>query len=178
MTVPYDLGINTWLGMTFSLAALDKLEGMESDESVLGTKPYLHGLAYSATVGMGIAGICYKLAPDWMLMYYGDHDKIPPAIETAMFGLYPAMYTLGFLLTQQLERKKKGLGWVIWAANLAGVLGLMLATRKRVLKVGTTEEYEKGEARSIVKTSLAPILAVGMPSAVPALYYFAKRAAQ
>lgn len=178
MTVPYDLGINTWLGMTFSLAAMDKLKGMESGESVLGTKPYLHGLAYAATVGMGIAGICYKLAPDWMLMYYGDHDKIPTAIEAAMFGLYPAMYTLGFLLAPQLERTKKGLGWVAWAGNLTGVLGLMLATMKRVTRVGTTEEYEKGEARSIIRSPLAPILVLGMPSAVPALYYFAKRAAQ
>lgn len=178
MTVPYDLGINTWFGMTFSLVALDKLEAMEGGESLLGTKPYREGLAFAAVVGMGIAGICYKLAPDWMLMYYGDHEKIPPVIQVAMFGLYPAMYTLGFLLAPQLERKKKGLGWVAWGANLAGELGYMLATLKRSTKVGTTEEYEKGEARSIFKTPLAPILAVGLPGGVPALYYFAKRAAR
>ncbi|MBN2028255.1 MAG: hypothetical protein JW854_16010 [Actinobacteria bacterium] len=178
MTVPYDLVTNTWLGMTFSLAAMDRLEEMDNGESVLGTKPYLHGLAYAATVGMGIAGICYKLAPDWMWMYYTDHEKVPLFIELYTFGLYPAMYTLGFLLAPQLERKKKGLGRVAWAANLAGVLGLMLATRKRVIKVGTTEEYENGNARSIIRSPLAPILAVGMPSAVPALYYFAKKAAQ
>jgi drug/metabolite transporter (DMT)-like permease len=178
MTVPLDLGINTWMGMTFSLVAKGKLEGMEAGESVLGSKPYVEGLAFAATVGMGIAGICYKLAPDWMLMYYGDHEKIPPAVQVSMFGLYPAMYTLGFLFAQQLERKKKGLGWVAWSGNFLGVLGYMLVSMDRLLKVGTTGEYEKGEARSIFKTPLAPLLLVGLPGAFPALYYFSKKAAR
>ena len=178
MTVPLDLGINSWLGMTFSLAAQEKLGELGQDESVLTTTPYLEGLAYAATVGMGIAGICYKLAPDWMLMYYGDHDDIPKAVQVAMFGMYPAMYTLGFMLATQLEKKKARLGWTVWGINLTGVLGFIIASLNRLLKVGTTEEYRTGEAKSIFKTALAPILIVGMPSAVPALYYFAKRAAR
>ncbi|NPV60821.1 MAG: hypothetical protein HPY75_14320 [Actinobacteria bacterium] len=178
MTVPLDIGINSWMGMSFSLAAKKKLESMDPAESVLAGKPYLEGLAFAATVGMGIAGICYKLAPDWMLMYYADHEKIPPAVQVGMFGLYPAMYTLGFLLAQQLEKKKDKLGWAAWTANLFGVLGYIAASWDRLVKVGTTAEYERGEARSIFKTALAPMLMVGLPSAVPALYYFAKRAAR
>lgn len=178
MTVPLDLGINAWMGMTFSLAAKEKLEGMDPGESVLASKPYLEGLAFAAVVGVGIAGICYKLAPDWMLMYYADHERIPSAVQVGMFGLYPAMYTLGFLLAQQLERKKDKLGWVAWSGNLAEVLGYIALSMDRLLKVGTTAEYERGEARSIFKSALAPILMVGMPGAIPALRYFAQKAAR
>lgn len=178
MTVPLDLGINSWIGMSFSLAASEKLEKMEPGESVLATAPYLGGLAFAATVGMGIAGICYKLAPDWMLMYYADHEDIPTAVQAGMFGLYPAMYTMGFLLAQQLEKKQKKLGWAAWGANFAGVFGFMLASMDRLLKVGTTEEYKNGEARSIFKTALAPLLMVGIPGAFPALYHFARKAAR
>jgi hypothetical protein len=178
MTVPLDLGINTWIGMSFSLAAQDKLEDLEKDSSILATRPYRDGLAFAATVGMGIAGLCYKVAPDWMLMYYADHNDIPAGVQAGMFGLYPAMYTLGFLLARQLEKKRKSLGWVAWGANFMGVLGFTLVSLNRLLKVGTTEEYQKGEAKSIFKSALAPILLTGMPSAFPALYYFAKRAAK
>jgi hypothetical protein len=178
MTVPLDLGINSWLGMTFSLVAKEKLEEIGPGESVLASKPFVHGLAFSMAVGVGIAGICYKLAPDWMLMYYGEHEKIPEPVQVAMFGLYPAMYTLGFLLAQQLEKKKDKLGWVAWSGNLAEVLGYIALSMNRLLKVGTTGEYERGEARSIFKTPLAPLLFVGIPGAVPALRYFAKKAAR
>ncbi len=178
MTVPLDLGINTWLGSTFALAAKEKLAGMEASESVLSSRPYRDGLAFAAAVGMGIAGICYKLAPDWMLMYYADHERIPPAVQVGMFGLYPAMYTLGFLLAHELEKKKDRLGWAAWAGNFFGVLGYIALSWDRLLKVGTTAEYEAGEACSIFRTALAPILIIGMPSALPALYYFAKRAAR
>ena len=95
-----------------------------------------------------------------------------------MFGLYPAMYTLGFLLAQQLEKKKDKLGWTAWAGNLVGVVSYIAVSWDRLIKVGTTAEYERGEARSIFKSALAPLLIVGMPSAVPALYHFAKKAAQ
>lgn len=178
MTVPLDLGINSWLGMTFSLAAREKLGRLEQDDSVLVTVPYLEGLAFSAAVGMGIAGICYKLAPDWMLMYYADHDDIPTGVQVAMFGLYPAMYTLGFMMATQLEKKRKRLGWAAWGANFLGVLGFILVSLDRLLKVGTTEEYRSGEAKSIFRTSLALVLIAGIPGAFPALYYFAKRAAR
>ena len=178
MTVPLDLGINSWIGMSFSLAAIEKLEAMDPGEPVLASKPYVQGLAFAATVGMGIAGICYAIAPDWMLMYYADHEKIPAHVQAGMFGLYPAMYTLGFLLAQQLEKKQKKLGWVAWGCNFAGVFGFMLTSMNRLLKVGTTDEYKKDEAKSIFKTALAPLLMVGMPCAFPALYYFARKAAK
>ena len=57
MTVPLDLGICNWIGMTFSLVGKEKLDEMEAGESVLASVPYKHGLAFAATVGMGIAGI-------------------------------------------------------------------------------------------------------------------------
>ncbi len=178
MTVPLDLGINTWIGMTFSLAGARKLDAMDPEESILTSKPYLYGLGYSATVGMGIAGICYALAPDWMLMYYADHDDIPAPVQAGMFAFYPAMYTLGFFLGRQLEKKKKKLGWAAWAFNFLASLGYILVSLNRLLKVGTTDEFNRGDGKSIFKSTLAPILIVGMPSAFPALYYFAKRAAK
>jgi hypothetical protein len=178
MTVPLDLGINTWIGMSFSLAAQDKLKELENDGTILATTPYRDGLAFAATVGMGIAGLCYKVAPDWMLMYYADHEDIPVGVQAGMFGLYPAMYTLGFLMAHQLEKKRKSLGWVVWGANFIGVLAFTLVSLDRLLKVGTTREYKEGEAKSIFKSALAPILIAGMPSAFPALYYFARRAAR
>ena len=176
MTVPLDLGICNWIGMTFSLVGKEKLDEMEAGESVLASVPYKHGLAFAATVGMGIAGICYKLGPDWMLMYYADHEKMPPAVQAGMFGLYPAMYTLGFLFARELEKKKKRLGWAAWAAAFLGDLAYIVIARDRLFKVGTTDEYLRGEAPSIFKSPLAPLLLVGMPSAFPALYYFSRKA--
>lgn len=178
MTVPLDMGINSWMGMTFSLAAQEKLETMEPGDSVLASRPYLEGLAFAATVGLGIAGVCYKIAPDWMLMYYADHEDIPAGVTAGLFALYPTMYTLGFVLARELEKKQEKLGWAAWACNLAGLLAFTAASAGRLLKVGTTAQFRSGEARSIFKTALAPILLSGIPFALPALYYFAKRAAR
>lgn len=176
MTVPLDLGLCTWMGMSFSLAAKDALDGM-GEEPLLASKPYLAGLAFSTAVGTGIAAWCYREAPDWMLMYYADHEDIPPAVQVGMFGIYPLMYTFGFLFAHQLEKKRRGLGWAAWAGNFAFSLTYILVSMKRLLVVGTTEEYKRGEARSIFKTPLAPVLSVGLPGAFPALYYCARKAA-
>lgn len=176
MTIPLDIGINTWLGSTFALAAKDRLKEMECGESVLASKPYLGGLTFT-TVFMGLAAIAYKVAPDWELMYYADHEKLPKPIEVAMFGLFPALYTLGFLFTRELQKKKDRLGWAVWAGNFVGELGYIAASANRLLKVGTMAEYERGEGQSIFKTPLM-LMFIVMPAVLPALKYFTKKAAE
>jgi len=102
MTVPLDLGLTTGVGMVFSLAAEEKLQEMDK-ESVLKSKPFRMGMIFNTVVGVGIAAWCYKLAPDWMLMYYADHRKLPRPVQVGIFGLYHLTYTFGFLFTEGLS---------------------------------------------------------------------------
>lgn len=176
MTVPLDLGLTTGIGMVFSMAAEEKLAELDK-ESLLKSKPFRMGMAFNTVVGVGIAAWCYRLAPDWMLMYYADHRRFPRAVQVGMFGLYPLTYTLGFLLAPQLARAKKGRDRKAFAGVIAYELSYILLSLRRLLNVGTMQEFEEGEARSIFKTSLAPILILGIPLAVPALFYTARKAA-
>jgi len=54
----------------------------------------------------------------------------------------------------------------------------ILLSMRRLLKVGTTQEFEEGRAESIFNTPLAGILGPGLLLAVPALFYTAKKASQ
>lgn len=177
MTVPLDLGLTTGVGMVFSMAAEEKLQEMDK-ESVLMSKPFRMGMIFNTVVGVGIAAWCYKLAPDWMLMYYADHRKLPKPVQVGMFGLYHLTYTFGFLLAHQLSKIQKGLDRRAFAAVLAYEITYIMLSMPRLLKVGTTQEFEEGRAVSIFGTPLARILGPGIPLAIPALFYAAKKASQ
>jgi hypothetical protein len=175
MTVPLDLGLTTGVGMAFSMAAEELLQEMDK-ESMLKSKPFRVGMIFNTIVGVGIAAWCYKLAPDWMLMYYADHRRLPKSVQVGMFGLYQLTYTFGFLLAPQLSRMKKDLDKKAFAGVLAYEVAYILLSMKRLLNVGTTQEFEEGNAQSIFNTPLARILGPGIPFAIPALFYTAKKA--
>ena len=141
MTVPLDLGLTAGMGMAFSLAARERWE----EKSLLGSKPYRVGMAFNAVAGVGVAAWCYRLAPDWMLMYYADHAEIPAAVQVGMFGLYPLSFTLGFLITPQPSRFRPSLEKKVFAGVLASEAGYILLSLKRLLRVGPGRSSRRGK---------------------------------
>ncbi len=163
MTIPIDMGISTSVGMFYSIIAGEKLE---DEESILKSRPYKIGMgAYLLETVLPI--LAYKTAPDWMLMYYADHKKIPRAIQAAMFLLYPLMFTFGFLLVPQLEAMREGLSRKALAGIIAFELLFIATNSRRINYVGTTEEFERGDTTPLyshplgrVGVVLAPVLSV------------------
>lgn len=163
MTIPIDMGISTSVGMFYSIIAEEQLE---SEKSILKSRPFKIGMgAYLLDTALPI--LAYKTAPDWMLMYYADHRKIPKVIQAAMFLLYPLMFTLGFLLVPQLEAIQEGLSRKALAGIIAFEFLFIVTNIRRINNVGTTEEFERGDTTPFhrhplgrVGVVLAPVLSV------------------
>lgn len=164
MTIPIDVAMSTCMGMGYSAVAAGALE---EDEPLLASRPFKVSFgAYMVT--SIIAVVAYIMAPDWMLMYYADHRKIPRTVQAGFFALYPVMFTSGFLLAPQLEKLNKGLCWKVLAGIAFAEILFILVNFKRLWYVGTIEEFEKGEGKSVLFHPLGFLLGAGSLMALPA----------
>ena len=171
MTVPLDMGLTFGIGMTFGIAGDEEVKKAECATK---TGAFRKGLLYNTFVALGIAAILYKISPDWMLMYYTDHEKIPKPVKLGLFSLYNLMYVLGFIAVRKLEAKREGLSRVAYACCMIMVNLYTLISIKRLLRVGTIEEFRNGEATFMLKSPVALVLGLGGAVAVPLIIKMAK----
>lgn len=171
-TLPLDMLLSQGLGMAFSLAQGEK---EQEKSSVFATEYFRVGLLFHLVVAFGVALLCYILHPDWMLMYYGDHRKIPRAIIAYIFSGYFAMYTLGFFTVPHLRRIKRELPWAAFFSLLAFIFAFIGLSFHRLWNVGTYHEYHDGTAAPVTRTSLFPVLGLSMPGAVGGLALVLKK---
>ncbi len=168
MTVPMDMGISTLMGMGYSLAAARTLE---EGDSILASRQYRVGMGAYA-VDTAIAAMAYITAPDWMLMYYTDHRKIPKVLQVALFLLYPVLFTFGFLLAPQLESVEEGLSRKVFAGLVVCEMLFIILNFKRLRYVGSTEQFERGEATPFFRHALGRVpVAVAVALSVPTLVW-------
>lgn len=164
-TFPLDMMLSQGLGMAFSLARGEK----EKERNILASVFFRAGLLFELTVAVGVAYVCYRMYPDWMLMYFADHEKVPKGIIAYIFSGYLAMYTFGFLVVNPLSRTRKSLPWGVFAALMAAILAFIGLTFRRLWYVGSYREYHRGNARPVTDTPLFYVLGGAMPAAVGGL---------
>jgi len=152
--------------MTFAMAQDEK--GKEK-ASVFVNTYFRAGLVFHFVAGFGIALICYVLYPDWMLMYYADNKKVPPAMIGYIFSGYFAMYTLGFLLVPHLRERRERLPRDVFMSLMALIFAFIFVSFHRLWRVGEYDGYHRGDTRPITSTGLLPVLGVAMPASVGAL---------
>lgn len=151
--------------MAFSLAQGDR----ENEKNPFSSVYFRVGLAFHLVVSVGVAFLCYRIEPDWMLMYLSSKKRLPKAMVTYIFSGYVAMYVLGFLAVPQMRKFGRRTPWAALGTLIAFVFAFIGLTFNRLWHVGDLAEYEAGTARSITETALFPVLAVAMPSAVGGL---------
>ena len=163
MTVPIDAVLTTTLGTAFYTAAKKHIQ---SDQPLLTTPYYLWGMTYNIVVGMGIAIVAYLLNPDWMWMYWVDTSRLSFGFTAYVFLMYPTMFTMGFLMADQVEKiKKRGSFLLLVALNTVLFLFILL-TLGRLWKVGTISQWDAGTTVPLLGpgfsvTPLAVALAIG-----------------
>ncbi len=162
MTIPLDAVLTTTLGTAFYTAAKKHIE---PDTPLLTTPYYKWGMVYNIVVGMGIAIIAYLLNPDWMWMYWVDTSRLSFGFTAYVFLMYPTMFTMGFLMADQVEKiKKRGSFFLLIALNTVLFLFILL-TLGRIWKVGTISQWDAGTTVPMIGpgfsvTPLAVILAI------------------
>lgn len=168
MTVPIDAALTTTIGAAFYTAAKNHIP---PDRPLITGPYYLWGMAYNVVVGMGIAVAAYLMNPDWMWMYWVDTSRLSPGFTVYVFLMYPAMYTLGFLLADQAEKIKKRGSHILLGGLVAAVLAFILLTFSRLWNVGTISQWDAGACVPLIGpglalTPLARALTIGLVPAV------------
>ena len=134
-------------------------------------------MGYNIFVGMGIALTAYFINPDWMWMYWVDPTRLPAAFEVYVFLMYPAMFTLGFLLTDQLERLREGASVKLLGIFLAFLTVFIVVTFPRLWGVGTFGDWINNSTVPMIGgepfavTTLAQALLAGFGIAVISLVW-------
>lgn len=113
--------------------------------SLLKTRAYLSGKGV-VTLFIGLVYYSYRLAPDWMHMYFVKAAEVPEWIVFYILFLYYFAYDAGFFLKIELEKIRKGLALAALAVTLAGSVLVVLPIKDRYGRVGTLEEFQAGRA--------------------------------
>lgn len=168
MTVPIDAALTTTLGTAFYAAAKKHIP---SDRPLLTGPYYGWGMVYNVVVGMGIAVAAYMINPDWMWMYWVDTSRLSPWFTIYVFLMYPAMFTLGFLLADQAEKIKTRGSISLLYVLIAFVVLFVLLTFSRLWNVGTSAQWDAGACVPLIGpgfalTPLSWVLTVGLVFAV------------
>jgi len=147
LTVPLDAILTALLGAIFYSAARKHIpEGAP----LLKSPYYWWGQCYNLVIGVGIAVTAYTINPDWMWMYWVDTDRLPFGFEVYVFCMYPAMFTLGFFLAEQLEKIREGLCIKLVCFLAVFLAGFILLCFDRLWNVGTVKNWESGTTIPII----------------------------
>ncbi len=149
--------IDTPVMITFGLLFAPYVKGREWEKPCL-SMAFILGLIF-ATVFVISVIISYKIAPDWMWMYFPNDPSI--SILGGIFILsllYYFPYIGGFLWGMFLYANSILMYWlvIIYFLAMEGiVIGLLF---KRYFFVGTRTDFLSGKAVPLPNSSVAPVL--------------------
>ena len=95
-----------------------------------------------------VAMLSYRIAPDWMWMYYRDPDEMRPAVPFMPLG-YMLTFVAGFFGAVRLQEDDKSV-WPVAAGAVAAEVAVVAATWDRYHRIGTRSEWEEGTASELV----------------------------
>ncbi len=110
------------------------------------SRAFILGLIFSTIFVISVIW-SYKLAPDWMWMYFPENNKVTFWGWLYILSiLYYFPYIGGFLFGSALSRRNKAAYWFAMVYFLAMEMLIILLLFKRYAFVGTREEFFSGKA--------------------------------
>lgn len=120
------------------------------------TRAFISG-KFVVTLFVIIVYYSYRLAPDWMWMYFVKASDLPGWMVWYMLILYFFAYTSGFAITVE---GRKWQGWyppLLIIAMVVWEVALILALKERYLVVGTQKQFLAGTAAHLAKSTVGTI---------------------
>jgi hypothetical protein len=115
--------------------------------------------------------------PDWAWMYLLDSNTVPLAVDAMALVAMPVTATMGFIVGYFSARSNSD--WVtlmVIAFGVAGLLGMFVVARNKLLWVGNFEQYHRGVGlEPLQSTSLLPSLLLGWCGAAVCWVYLVYR---
>lgn len=173
MTIPADAFISFTAGHVFAMASSNAIEHDREDERACLERSRL----FTALVTVPISTLFVFLWPDWSWMYLTG-DKAKNRL-TGVFGVWSCLIAneLGFRNAARLIRQgKKKDALTATAVSVAPLMVLSVIGAKRLLLLGTREDYVNGEATLVLrhKGFLFTLFSAGALAGPPALAVLAK----
>lgn len=175
MTVPLDASLCLTAGHIFAIAGGEPMK--ESPERAAACLN--RSRIFTATV-VAPASLYFLFRwPDWSWMYAVKTRPRRAVLVALAFGLLMGMNELGFRNAERLVTGgRESTAAIEGAATLSLPMLIGLIGIRRLLRIGTIEEYEAGEAKftPFSLDFLASVSIIGMVAVVAALYVFVKNA--
>ena len=137
--------IDTPVMVIFGLLFAPYMRSDEADAPCL-SRAFIFGFIFSTLFVVSVIW-SYKLAPDWMWMYFPEDNSVSLLGWIYILSvLYYMPYIGGFLLGKELFRRSKVVYWIAVVYFLIMELVVILLLFNRYYFVGTREEFLSGKA--------------------------------
>lgn len=110
--------------------------------------PAFAGGVVASTGFTAVAMLSYRIAPDWMWMYYKNPKEMSSVVRWMPVG-YMATFVAGFAAAVKLRETERPV-WPAAAAAVVAEVVVVAATWDRYHRIGTKQEWETGTASELV----------------------------
>lgn len=142
-TIFLDWALAFGAGLLFGMAGRGESAAVGA---LVRTRAFRWGLAYLHVGVIAISVALYLIEPAWMWMYWVDPSRVPVVVVALSFLLYEVCYFAGFALASEIERQRRNATWALAGAMFAAITAAEVATRTRLFRFGTFEEFNAGAA--------------------------------
>jgi len=129
------------------------------------------GLLFGSLFGYGTGVVCYRMAPDWMWMYWMDARLVTTPVLLYLSAAYHLSLFAGIMAARELLPYRSGL-FTALGVSLAGATLICIVFFNRIIRIGSVEQFQQGMASPMLTfnpfTMHPIVIAMGIAGAVAA----------
>jgi len=128
-------------------------------------------LLFGSLFGYGTGVVCYRMAPDWMWMYWMDSRLVATPVLLYLSVAYHLSLFAGIMIARELLSCRSGL-FTVLGASLAGATLICIVFFNRISHIGSVAQFQRDMACPMLTCNpfaMHPILiAMGIAGAMAA----------
>ena len=133
------------------------------------------GLLFGSFFGYGTGVVCYRMAPDWMWMYWMNSRLVTTPVLLYLSAAYHLSLFAGIMTARELLSYRSGL-FAALGVSLSGAILICIVFFNRLSHIGSVEQFQQGMACPMLTCNpfaVHPIvIAMGIAGAMAAFAFW------
>lgn len=158
------------LGMLFPMLFADRFRHPRRGHLFKDELFYV-GLLFGSLFGYGTGVVCYRMAPDWMWMYWMDARLVTTPVLLYLAAAYHLSLFAGIMTARELLPYRPGL-FAVLGVSLSGAMVICIVFFNRLWHIGSLAQFQQDLARPMLNwdpVAVHPVvIAMGIAGAMAA----------
>ena len=136
------------LGMLFPILFADRFQHPRRGRLFKDELFYV-ALLFGSLFGYGTGIVCYRMAPDWMWMYWMDSRLVATPVLLYLSAAYHLSLFAGIMTARELLSYRSGL-FAALGVSLSGAILICIVFFNRIWHIGSTAQFQQDMARPML----------------------------